>query len=82
LFKVRIILSGFLLKHGIQESDILAGIENVPKISYLNSNGSESKYSPDVYLLHDNILMEVKSPYIYQFDQDRIKSKIQAVIRL
>lgn len=63
-----------LLSHGIEETDMAFGQE-VPLISYNDSDGKEHTYYPDLFLRSSNTIVEVKSLHtlVKEFELNRLK---------
>lgn len=61
------------------EENIVAGRKNVPRISY-RFNNKNKKYFPDFYVPSHNLLIEIKSDYIYEKELDKNKEKFKAAI--
>ena len=50
--------------------------KQIGKIFYLNDNGRKSRYYPDIFIIPDNKIIEVKSYFTYDLDFDKnIKKK-------
>ena len=67
-----------LLKYGVEESNILTGIE-VPRIPYEFENVNRV-YFPDIYIPTENKIIEVKSEYTLQRDEAKNLAKRDATI--
>jgi hypothetical protein len=61
-----------LLQSGVHEEDIVVGnakIEKyIGKIIYVDDNGKEHRYFPDIYVISENKVIEVKSKYTLSKD--------------
>jgi len=72
-----------LLQSGVHEDDIVVTntkIEgHIGKIIYIDANGKEHRYFPDIYVISENKVIEVKSEYTLSKD-NWINSKKAAVI--
>ena len=62
------------------ENQIMTGKGMVPRISY-NINNKTHYYFPDIFIPHENKIIEVKSEWTYSIDTDIIKIKGDACIR-
>lgn len=69
-----------LLAEGIQEHEIINLRTEMPKLWYLNEKNKKSRYYPDFYIPHLNLLVEVKSRYTVQIRPDLIEKKKQAAL--
>lgn len=68
-----------LLSEGITESDLLDGFEHLPTIWY-TLNNKKHRYYPDIFIPSKNLLIEVKSAYLYERDKERIIIKLGACV--
>lgn len=68
-----------LFKEGVSEKDIVTGA-NIPRISY-SFEENEHLYTPDIYIISRNALVEVKSLWVYHKQHDRNLAKFQAASR-
>jgi hypothetical protein len=59
-----------LLEGGYTEDQIETNREHVPRIQY-DCNGKQKYYFPDIFLPHENKLIEVKSTWTYKTDWDK-----------
>jgi hypothetical protein len=59
------------------EEQIITARAAVPRIAYLNNNKTHYYY-PDIYIPHENRIIEVKSTWTYACDKDRIDKKAAA----
>ena len=59
------------------EEQIITARATVPRIAYLNNNKTHYYY-PDIYIPHENRIIEVKSTWTYACDKDRIDKKAAA----
>nr|QBK86286.1 MAG: restriction endonuclease [Marseillevirus LCMAC102] len=66
-----------LLEDGVEEKDIVVGLDNIPIISYFYDDKMR-KYFPDIHIPSQNRLIEVKSLYIYNLDPERNQEKWRA----
>ena len=66
-----------LVKH-YREDDILTERGSVPRIPYKTSEGKQRYYFPDIYIPHENKIIEVTSTWTYKCKTDNIQEKIQA----
>ena len=64
----------YLLDAGIDDSDLFCGINNVPVISY-EYNGKNRKYFPDIFIKSKNMLIDVKSIYIFDREVEKNLTK-------
>lgn len=71
----------YLLHIGYTEDQIVTALEIIPVFDYIKSNGKSSKYYPDIYIPHQNTIIEVKSTFTFDKDKIPITSfeKMQAV---
>lgn len=69
-----------LLAEGILEGQILNLRVAMPKLWYLNDKNKKSRYYPDFYIPHLNLIVEVKSEYTAKLRPDLIEKKKQAVL--
>lgn len=73
-----------LLKNGYMESDIVVGNTNIEKhigkIIYTSSDNKEHRYFPDIYVISENKVIEVKSEYTLSRDF-WINNKRDATVR-
>lgn len=63
-----------LLANDIHEDDIVIGTTNVPTISYFY-NGKNKIYFPDIYIISQNLLIEVKCDYTFKDNIEKNKTK-------
>jgi len=74
-----------LLKQGHTEEDLVVGNVEIEKrlgkITYIGSDNKKHRYYPDVYVISENKVIEVKSEYTLSKDAE-INKKRQAVINL
>ena len=61
------------------EEQIKTDRTDIPFIDY-NSDGKQRRYFPDIYIPHENRIIEVKSTWTYSCKTDYIKEKQQACI--
>jgi hypothetical protein len=61
-----------------KEEQIVTGSKNIPVIDYFYENAVHHYY-PDIYISHENKILEVKSPRTYKKDLEKNKAKAQAV---
>ena len=66
-----------LLKGGYIEEQIKTG-KDVPVISYKSANGKSRVYYPDIFIPHENKIIEVKSTWTYACKTDNIQEKSEA----
>ena len=59
------------------EDQIITGTSNVPRILYTD-NGKERYHYPDIWIPHDNKLIEVKSTKTYEWHKDEVLQKKKA----
>ena len=64
-----------LIKEGISESELLAGVDSMPHIVYMYEN-KPCLYYPDIYLPTFNKLIEVKSEWTFKTDIDKLIEKL------
>ena len=73
-----------LFKEGYKESDILIGNkdieEKIGQIWYMKENGKKSRYLPDIYIISENKIVEVKSTWTYKSKKDNIFLKRQSCL--
>ncbi len=62
----------------IQEENIITGTINVPKIKYISTDKKEHVHYPDIYLNHQNKLVEVKSTWTLKKKNDSVFEKQKA----
>jgi hypothetical protein len=62
-----------------QEQDLTVGVSLVPKIIYTLKEKSK-RYYPDIYILKDNLIIEVKSTYTMNKELDKNLAKRKACI--
>jgi hypothetical protein len=67
-----------LLELNFSEDDIIIGTSNIPVIDYINIEGKNAKYYPDIYISSRNLLIEVKSSYTLQLHFENNQRKFQA----
>lgn len=63
-----------LLTDGIAESDFVIGGGQV-SIAYVDVDGRNRKFYPDIYIASQNRIIEVKSTYTYAMEQERNRCK-------
>ena len=67
-----------------KESDILIGNkdieEKIGQIWYMKENGKKSRYLPDIYIISENKIVEVKSTWTYKSKKDNIFLKRQSCL--
>lgn len=61
----------YLLKD-YEEEDIIVGSEKMPMIWYINQKGKKARYHPDIFIISENTIIEVKS--WWTFEKDFIKN--------
>ena len=61
-----------------REDEILTERGSVPRIPYKTSEGKQRYYFPDIYIPHENKIIEVKSTWTYKCKTDNVQEKIQA----
>lgn len=61
------------------ENNIINDRKNVPKIVY-NYNTKEKHYIPDIYLLNENKIIEVKSTWTYQIELEKNNIKAKSCV--
>ena len=66
-----------LLGNGFEEEDIV--VENVPTFKYIYLDKSRI-YFPDIYIKSLDLFIEVKSPYVFNFDPKKVYIKGRTVI--
>lgn len=71
-------LNILLEKENINETDIVTGCQNVPKIVYLDENNKEHRHYVDIFIPSQNRCIEVKSTWTAKKKQDNIYLKKQA----
>lgn len=64
-----------------KEEQIITDRNNIPKINYIINNISHVYY-PDIYIPHENKIIEVKSDWLYSKYEDNIKIKGNACLSL
>ena len=67
----------FLIDIGVRESDIIVGMENVPKISYKYRNNKHI-YFPDCYIKSLNTIIETKSTWTFRHGLYKNIAKMEA----
>jgi hypothetical protein len=55
------------------EDQIKTG-KGVPSVKYMGVDGKEHKYYPDIYIPHENKIIEVKGEWTYRCDRDKEKN--------
>ena len=55
-----------------QESDIVTGVENVPHIEYIDSEGKKHYHTPDIYIISKNKIIEVKSTWTLFLHEEKV----------
>lgn len=73
-----------LFKDGYQESDILTVIADIKSkvgiIYYCDALGVKHRYFPDIYIISENKIIEVKSEYTYKRELEKNLLKQQACL--
>ena len=65
------------------ETEIVAGDpEKIPVIEYVDTDGKNRTYFPDIFIPKDNLIVEVKSTYTYSKDEKRNIKKKEACEKL
>jgi len=65
----------------ISEDDITVDHKKMPSIWY-RFGGKRRRYYPDVYIISQNLLIEVKSPYTYKLAKEQNLAKWRATARI
>ena len=65
----------YLLKIGIHEYDIIVEKDKIPEIWYTDIDEKSRRYYPDIFIKNKNILIEVKSKFLFDKDKDTILLK-------
>jgi len=60
------------------EEQIKTGVTNNPIIHYKSEDGKDHKYYPDIWIPHENKLIEAKSTWTYSCKTDNIQIKAEA----
>lgn len=68
-----------LIKIYANENDIVVNRKEIPKI-YYTFNGKKKIYYPDIFIIVDNKIIEVKSTWTYQKEYEKNQAKKQACI--
>ena len=66
-----------ILVKSYKEEEIKSNRTDVPRISYINNN-KQKYYFPDIYIPHMNLIIEVKSEWIYKCNEEVNKLKEKA----
>jgi hypothetical protein len=66
-----------LISKGYKEEQIKTDRSEVDSIEY-EVNGKKKTYFPDIYIPHENKIIEVKSGWTYKCKEDNIKQKADA----
>ncbi len=73
----------YLLKT-YKEDNIIAEVKEINKlvgeIWYIGDDGKQKRYYPDIFIISENRLIDVKSTYTFSVDFDKNKKKKQACI--
>lgn len=64
------------------EEQIITGCKNVPRIQYVGSAGKKRYHFPDIFIPHENKIVEVKSTWTYKCKADSVLQKREAAIKL
>ena len=62
----------------IEERDIVTARSEVPSVWYKTSDGKDHRYFVDIYIPSQKRMIEVKSPWTYSFDKERVLLKVAA----
>ena len=67
------------------EEDIIVNKSKIKSIigiiEYYDENGAKHRYTPDIYIISENRIIEVKSSWTYQINQDINERKREACIK-
>lgn len=70
-----------LLKDGFTEEQIISGRgSNIPIIDYLDDNGKSHRHYPDIFIPHQNRIIEIKSTRTFNLKGDSVIIKKEAGI--
>jgi len=69
-----------LITAGYTEEQIKTERTDVPRITYSAPDGKSHYYFPDIYIPHENRIIEVKSTWTYGCKEDNIELKKKATI--
>jgi hypothetical protein len=70
-----------LLKDGFTEEQIISGRgSNTPIIDYLDDNGKSHRHYPDIFIPHQNRIIEIKSTHTFNLKDDYVIKKKEAGI--
>jgi hypothetical protein len=56
------------------ESNIITGVKNVPHIKYIDSEGKTHFHTPDIYIILENKIIEVKSTWTFLLHEEKVLS--------
>jgi hypothetical protein len=70
-----------LIRNGYTEEQIKTG-SDVPSIPYKSADGKDHVYHPDIYIPHENKIIEAKSTWTYACKTDNIEEKSEATREL
>lgn len=62
------------------EEEIIVETELIPRIEYTGLDGKQHYYFPDIYILKDNLIIEVKSRYTFNKEKETVLLKEKATI--
>lgn len=68
-----IALNELIINEKINETDIITGTANVPKIEYIDENNNKRNHFPDIFIPSQNKIIEVKSTWTFQKENVLIK---------
>ena len=69
-----------LLLKTYSENEIITDRKEIPKIKYIDFDGTHRTYCPDMWIPRDNLLVEIKSDYTYRLHEKNISCKQKGVI--
>ena len=67
-------LNDLVNKEGIKEENIRNEVENVPAIWY-NFKNERKRYYPDIFLIEEKLIIEVKSKHYFEKDKEKNMAK-------
>jgi hypothetical protein len=69
----------FLIDRGYNEDDIVTNRTEVPEIWWVNKNNKKSRYYVDIFIKSENKFIEVKSPYTFTKNKEKMEKTKEAV---
>jgi len=70
-----------LFKQGYKEKDIETSVKNMPNIWYIGSDKKKHRYFPDIFIISENKIIEVKSEYTFNADYEINMLKEEACLK-